>query len=379
MSKALNNPIWVMSSAFDKLNLKEIIATTKDLGAQGIDLCVFPKDGARQDHIATHLEYENFTLEDAKKLIDQFNEAELKLSLGAFENMIGGDEGQRIKNQNHLLRLIRIAHLLGGDENDVKVGTFVGYNHELGNQENGFQKNLDEYYRVFNPIIKYAESLGVTVLYENCPMEGWRASGYTNTFNNLPGVLAARKLMYAMIPSKAHGEIYDPSHDVWQNIDPTEVIKFTDISRLHRIHVKATRNLLTKARTEWGGMYPMQLVDASLAKKAGVDIPQNDWDRHHYEAMLPGFGGSDSMDWRSFVDVLTEKGFKGPYEIENEAKNSKNTENRAAIVQGYQAAISFLSPMLWDLTEKGYQFKKGAQLIHPTASDIPEITVDKLN
>lgn len=378
MSKALNNPIWVMSSAFDKLNLEEIIAITKDLGGQGIDLCVFPKDGARQDHTATHLEYENFHLEDAKKLIDQFNEAELKLSLGAFENMIGGDESQRIKNQNHLLRLIRIAHLLGGDENDVKVGTFVGYNHELGNQENGFQKNMDEYYRVFSPIIKYAEDLGVTVLYENCPMEGWRSSGYTNTFNNLPGVLAARKLMYAMIPSKAHGEIYDPSHDVWQNIDPSEVIKLTDISRLHRIHVKATRNLYNKARTEWGAMYPMQLVDAALAMKAGVDIPQNDWDRHHYEAMLPGFGGSDSMDWRAFVDTLNEKGFKGPYEIENEAKNSKATDNAAAIVQGYQAAISFLSPMLWSLTEKGYQFKKGDQLKHLNRSNISETTVDEL-
>jgi hypothetical protein len=35
-----------------------------------------------------------------------------------------------------------MAYLLGGDENDVKVGTFVGYNHELGNQEGGFEKNL---------------------------------------------------------------------------------------------------------------------------------------------------------------------------------------------------------------------------------------------
>jgi hypothetical protein len=96
---------------------------------------------------------------------------------------------------------------MGGDTNDIKVGTFVGYNHELGNQENGFQKNLDEYQRVFKPIIKYAEDLGVTILYENCPMEGWRSASYTGTFNNLTGVLAARKLMYEMIPSKAHGEM----------------------------------------------------------------------------------------------------------------------------------------------------------------------------
>src|SRR5690606_35492848 len=117
---------------------------------------------------------------------------------------------------------------------------------------------------------------------------------------------------------------------VWQHTDPVEVIKQSDISRIHRIHVKATRNLKTKARTDWGGMYPMQRVDATLAQQAGVAIPANDWDRHHYEAMLPGFGGSDSMDWRAFVDQLLEKGFDGVFEIENEARNSKDTGNMGA-------------------------------------------------
>src|SRR5690606_6447779 len=166
----LNNPIWLMSSAFDKLGIDELIEKAVTVGAQGIDLCVFRKDGTRKDHTATHLEYETFDLDAAKNLIDKFNAAGLQLSLGAFENMIGGDPTERVKNQNHLLKLIRIAYLLGGNANNVKVGTFVGYNHELGVQENGFQKNLDEYKRVFEPIVRYAESLGVTILYENCPM-----------------------------------------------------------------------------------------------------------------------------------------------------------------------------------------------------------------
>ncbi|MGK6350833.1 sugar phosphate isomerase/epimerase family protein [Parapedobacter sp. DT-150] len=379
MANKLNNPIWVMSSAFAQLTLKELISATLDIGAQGIDLCVFRRDGTRQDHTATHLDYDGFTADTAKSLLDDFNAANLRLSLGAFENMIGGDPAERIKNQNHLLKLIRIAHLLGGDANDVKVGTFVGYNHELGVEEGGFQKNLDEYRRVFAPIIKYAEDLGVTVLYENCPMEGWRAASFTTTYNNLPGVLAARKLMYALIPSKAHGELYDPSHDVWQHTDPVEVIAQSDVSRIHRIHVKTTRNLQTRARTDWGGMYPMQAVDATLAAKAGVDIPASAWDRHHYEAMLPGFGGSDSMDWRAFVDLLTAKGFDGPYEIENEAKNSKDTGNLAATMQGYQAAVRFLYPMLWDLDESaGYAFRALPPLMQPQVRDIPVMTMDQL-
>jgi hypothetical protein len=65
----------------------------------------------------------------------------------------------------------------------------------------------------------------------------------------------------------------------------------------------------------------------TLARQAGVPIPSNSWDRHNYEAMMPGFGGSDSMDWRAFVDTLKEKGFTGAFEMENEANNSKGTGN----------------------------------------------------
>ena len=375
-----NNPIWLMSSAFDNLKLPELISRAQIIGVQGIDLCVFRRDGTRQDHVATHLDYEQFSLEDAKRTLVNFNEADLRLSIGAFENLIGGPEAERRKNQDHLLRLIRMAHLLGGDINDVKVGTFVGYNHELGNQEGGFQKNLDEYARVFAPIIKYAEDLGVTVLYENCPMEGWRAATYTNTFNNLTGVLAARKLMYALIPSRAHGEIYDPSHDVWQHTDPVAVLQETDFSRLHRIHVKATRNLHNRVRAHWGSMYPVQAVNKALADKAGIPVPAHDWDRHNYEAMLPGFGGSDSMDWRAFVDIIKTKGFKGPFEIENEAKNSKETGNLEAITQGFKGAIYSLMPILWPLSPNGYQYDQSQQepLREIATKDIPVVTMKEL-
>ncbi|RDV16956.1 sugar phosphate isomerase/epimerase [Pontibacter diazotrophicus] len=374
----MNNQIWIMTSAFDKLSLDDVIVKAQEAGVQGLDVCVFRRDGTRDDFVATHLDYENFGLDDAKELLDRFNGARLQLSIGAFDNLIGGDPAQRVKNQNHLLRLIRMAHLLGGDANDVKVGTFVGYNHELGNQEQGFQKNLEEYARIFAPIIKYAEDLGVTVLYENCPMEGWRSAGYTGTFNNLTGVLAARKLMYELIPSKAHGEIYDPSHDVWQHVDPGEVIQHTDIARLHRIHVKATRR---GNNVHWGNMYPMQLVDTDLAKRAGVPTCSNEWDRHNYEAMLPGFGGSDSMDWRAFVNTLKEQNFTGPFEIENEAALSKGTGNMGAIMQGFKATTLNLAPMLWELTEAGYQYnvKDFRELKQVASKDIPVVTMEELS
>ncbi|EIM75976.1 xylose isomerase [Nitritalea halalkaliphila LW7] len=347
------NQIWLMTSAFDRLQLQELLPLAQEIGVQGLDLCVFRRDGTRDDFVATHLEYAHFGPEDAAQLIEQFNAHRLRLSVGAFDNLIGGPEEVQRQNQNHLLRLIRIAHLLGGDENDVKVGTFVGYNHELGNTEGGFEKNLLAYKRVFTPIIRYAEDLGVTILYENCPMEGWRSAGHAHTFNNLSGVLAARQLMYYLIDSPNHGEIYDPSHDVWQHTDPCAVMRATDPKRLHRIHVKSTRR---QADPFWGNMYPRHAIPADWSRALGLPDSTNPWERHHYEATLPGFGLGDDMDWRRFIQVVQEQGFSGPFEIENEAKLSKQTGNLAATVQGCRATVQNLAPLLYPLGESGYQY-----------------------
>ncbi len=377
----MNNPIWVMTSAFPKLTFDQILAKLPGIGAQGMELCVFRRDGTRQDHVATHLDYETFSRDDAQKLLARANAEGFRFSLGSYDNLLGGaDEAERVANQNHILKLIRMAHLLGGDTNDVVVGSFVGYNHELGKEDGGFQKNLELYAQVFGPIIKYAEDLGVTLVYENCPMEGWRPATAPTTYNNLPATLAARKLMYALIPSAAHAETYDPSHDVWQNIDPCDVIAAMDFSRLRRVHIKGTRNRYDNAAVHWGRLYPMQAVDSKLAEAAGVPQPANDWDRHHYDPKLPGFGGSDSMDWHAFLKLLMEKGFDRPFVIENEGDNSSHTGKMGATLQGFQATVLNTAPMVWPLTDDGYVFDKKAltKLADAPAKDIPVVTMAEL-
>ena len=378
----MNNPIWLMTSAFPGQSFDQVVKRAKSVGAQGLELCVFRRDGTRKDHTATHLDYETFDLEAAKKVIDRCNKEGLRVSVGAYDNLIGGDEAQRVKNQNHILKLIRIAALLGGDANDVVCGTFVGYNNALGREDGGFEKNLMEYKRVFTPIVKYAESLGVTLCYENCPMEGWQAVTAPDCYNNLPGCLAARKLMYALIPSKAHAETYDPSHDVWQHVDPVEVIDASDFSRIRRIHIKGTRNFAhSAAAIHWGRLFPMQKVSERLAKKAKVPQPSCEWDRLHYEPRLPGFGGNDSMDWTAFLQRLMAKGYKYPFVIENEGCNSSHTGNMGATMQGFQATILNTAPVVWPLdAQKGYAFDASAlkPMKQTLKKDIPVVTMADL-
>ncbi len=376
----MNNPIWLMTSAYPRLSFGEVVKKAKKAGAQGLELCVFRRDGSRKDHVATHLDYEDFSRRDAQKVIDVCRRENLRVSVGAYENLLSENEDEAIANRNHLLRLIRIAYLLGGDAADVVAGTFVGYNHRLGRQDGGFEKNLALYKKVFTPIVKYAESLGVTITYENCPMEGWTPLSEPQTYNNLPCTLAARKLMYALIPSMAHGETYDPSHDAWQHIDPADVIRNTDPTRLRRIHIKGTRNRYDALAIHWGRVFPVQKVDAALARRAGIPFSASEWNRHHYDPALPGFGGSDSIDWRAFIDTLNAIGYdKKPYVIENEGWNSSHTGNEGATDQGFASTILGCAPLLWPLGRDGYKFdRKNLVKLSDAPNDIPVMTVDKL-
>lgn len=381
-----NNPIWLMTSAFPGESFDDVMARAKSVGAQGLELCVFRRDSDRTDHTATHLDYETFDLDAAKKVVAKCNELGLRVSVGAYDNLIGGDPAQQIKNQDHILKLIRIAALLGGDENDVVCGTFVGYDHVLGRTDRGFEKNLEKFQKVFTPILHYAKDLGVTVCVENCPMEGWQPATAPDAYNNLPGCLAARKLMYAILDDKASSalqETYDPSHDIWQHIDPSEVIEAMDFKRLRRVHIKGTRNFPNSTDAiHWGRLYPEQVVDAALAKKAGVPIAANEWARMNYEPRLPGFGGSDSCDWTKFLSTLMAKGFKFPFVIENEAVNSSHTGNMGATIQGFRATILNTAPQVWPLGKNGYAFDEAQMKADPMkmtrTADLPVMTMAKL-
>jgi len=383
--KANNNPIWLMTSAFaSDPDFEAVVKRAKEVGAQGLELCVFRRDTDRQDHIATHLDYDHFTLDRAKQVIDICNREDLRISVGAYDNLIGGNPGLQVVNQNHILKLIRMAAMLGGDANDVVCGTFVGYDHVLGRQDGGFEKNLEKFNKVFSPILRYAKDLGVTVCVENCPMEGWQPVTAPDAYNNLPGCLAARKLMYAILPddaSSALQETYDPSHDIWQHIDPSDVINAMDFRKLRRVHIKGTRNFVNDTEAvHWGRLYPQQSVNADLAKKAGVPLPGNEWDRLSYEPRLPGFGGSDSCDWTKFLETLMAKGFKNPFVIENEGCNSSHTGNMGATLQGFKATILNTAPVVWPLGVNGYAFDTTAlRPMRTTSRELPVMTMEKLS
>ena len=227
----------------------------------------------------------------------------------------------------------------------------------------------------------------MTLCVENCPMEGWVPASSPVCYCNLPGCLAARKLMYAILDDSSNlQETYDPSHDIWQHIDPSDVINAMDFRKLRRIHIKGTRNFPNDAEAvNWGRLFPRQRVNDALAAKAGLpalppDSQGGNWDRMNYEPRLPGFGGSDSCDWTKFLETLMAKGYKYPFVIENEGCNSSHTGNMGATMQGFKATILNTAPVVWPLGENGYAFDTSAlkPMARTRTTDIPVVTMKDL-
>ena len=72
------------------------------------------------------------------------------------------------------------------------------------------EENLEKYVKVWTPIVRHAEEMGVRIGIENCPMyytkDEWPGG------NNLASTPYIWKKMFELIPSKNLGLNFDPSH-----------------------------------------------------------------------------------------------------------------------------------------------------------------------
>ena len=109
---------------------------------------------------------------------------------------------------DHLKKVIVAAEML----NVPIVGTFVGRD-----KNKTLEENLDEFAKVWPPIVKFAGDHGVKIAIENCPMifsnDEWPGG------NNLAISPYIWRKMWEIIPDQNFGLNLDPSHLIWQMID----------------------------------------------------------------------------------------------------------------------------------------------------------------
>lgn len=157
---------------------------------------------------------------------------------------------------------------------------------------------IDEWVRVFTPLVELAEAKSVKLAFENCPlMQNWAIA---------PDLWAS---MFERIDSKQLGLVYDPSHLLWQMIDPYEPLEeFAD--RIFAIHAKDTQ------------------IDHERLARCGI-LSDFSW----WSYRIPGRG---QLDWSRFMGKLLDIGFDGPITIEHEDAGFSGSAKdvKAGILQG---------------------------------------------
>jgi len=151
---------------------------------------------------------------------------------------------------------------------------------------------------------------------ENCPMyftaDEWPAG------KNLAVSPKAWRRMFDAIPSPSWGLNYDPSHLVWQMMDPVRPIaEFAP--RFVHVHAK-------DARIERDRLDDVGILDVPLA---------------YHSPVLPGRG---DVDWPAFFTALRAAGYEGAVavEVEDRAYEGSLDDRKRALHE----SAAFLRPLM---------------------------------
>ena len=218
----------------------------------------------------------NMTDEQLAKVKQVLDRSGLYLSaLGSTVNHVAADPDTRAHTNADFIKVIELAGRLGVPNVGTASGTIPGQ--PLG-------KQVDEIVRVYTE--KYfpvCEKRRVRILWEP----------YAGGPNVATGPVGYTALFRAFADSPHVGLQFDPSHLIWQMMDPVQCAR-DFIGKIHDVHLKDTEI-----------MWP-------VLRRVGINpLDGTRWWRFR----LPGSG---SIDWKAFFTVLMEAGYSGAMNIEHE-------------------------------------------------------------
>jgi sugar phosphate isomerase/epimerase len=288
-----------VSAILGDLSFNEVIQFAGQNGFKCVEIMCWPYDNSDSRRYAgvTHIDVSDLGKSDIKKIKNKLEKNEVSISgLGYYPNPLDADAEKAAFYQNHIQKVIKAAAMLG-----VPVmNTFIGRD-----PKKSVAENLEAFKKVWQPIVALADTEGVKIGIENCPM--WFTGDEWPGGKNLATTPAIWDQLFDIIPNKTLGLNYDPSHLVWQMMDEVQPI-YDYADRLHHIHlkdVKVYRNKLNR-----------------------VGIMANPLEYH--SPKLPGLG---DVNWRAFFAALTDVRYRGPVciEVEDKAFEGSFADRQAAI------------------------------------------------
>ncbi|MEZ5275757.1 MAG: sugar phosphate isomerase/epimerase [Opitutaceae bacterium] len=298
-----------VSAILPELRLEEVLRFAADNGFDTIEPMCWPAGKAERRYAGvTHIDVSDFDKSEADKVRKLTTEHGIGISaLGYYPNPLVADDAEAAVYIAHLRKVIDAAVLLGINQ----INTFVGRDPGLSQAA-----NWELFDRRWPDLVRFAEECDVRIGIENCPM--FFSSDEYPGGKNLAVSPAAWREMFSRIPSEHFGLNYDPSHLVWQQMDPIKPLK-EFASKLFHIHAKDVR------------------VDRDRLDEVGILATPLEY----HCPKLPGLG---EIDWGRFFSVLGDTGYDGAVciEVEDRAYEASLDTRKAALRQSGRFLRQFI-------------------------------------
>ncbi|PZQ97062.1 MAG: AP endonuclease [Cereibacter sphaeroides] len=301
--------LGILTAPFPDQPLNAVADWASSVGFQSLEIACWPSEGGEKRRYAgtAHLPIEDMTPGRASEIVGEIEATGLSISaLGYYPNPLHAHAAYRDNVIGHLKKVISAAAMM-------KLGvvnTFIG-----GDRMLTVDQNWDRVEQIFPAIVAHAKDKGITLAFENCPMifsnDEW-PGGHNIAYS--PKVW--RRIFDAW--GDAVGMNYDPSHLVWQMIDPMRFIQEFG-SRMVHVHAK-------DLMIDRDGLYENGIMSLGI----GWQVPR-----------MPGLG---EVDWAKIFAALYREGYDGPVIIEHEDRNFEGT--REKVERGFLLARDVLSPFI---------------------------------
>lgn len=240
---------------------------------------------------------------DDKKFSNVIHETGINISALTYcRNYLSVDSGEAQHHRDQLIKRLEFA----GDNGVEKIVTSTGILKQSNTDKyDGYEairqlpiSSLDAVVAFFEPIVRLAEKKKVKIAVENCPLMG-----------NISISPVMWRELFKRIDSDYFGLTYDPSHLVWQFIDPYKYISEFG-NKIFHVHAKDT------------------IIYEEKLKESGFLTDFNWW-----EYSLPGTG---MIDWVKLFTELKKINYQGTISIEHEDNQRSNSieDVKAGLIQG---------------------------------------------
>jgi sugar phosphate isomerase/epimerase len=302
--------LGLLTAAFPDAPLYEIADWAAANGYSMLEIACWPAaEGATRRYSGVcHIDCAALTDTKAAEIVGELGERGITISgLGYYPNPLTADLDARNASHTHLRHVFAAAAKLGVPV----VNTFIGADQQLSQTA-----NIAEMAKVWPDLVRAAADEGVKIGIENCPMI-FTLDEFPSG-NNLAYNPVAWRAMFEATPGDTLGLNLDPSHLIWQMIDPERVIdEFA--ARIYHFHGKDM-----EINTE--GLYERGVMSEGIG-----------WQRPR----LPGLG---QVQWGRVIAALYRNGYDHVVCVEHEDRAFEGTDE--LIKRGFLIARNTLAPLI---------------------------------